>query len=235
MRTQVASASPSVRNGPTPCAALTPFSISSSSVRTWRVFAALVMTNASTTPKSSPMARTTVSRPSLASADSAAVATVGGSWTCTPNPGVNGARPGSPPSARTSRPRWHRRSRPSACGLAAPPSPRPADRSGAAPARGPRPRLDPLAAPSPWPAWRSSAHSVQSAALDATDADLGHQTLDRLAPGQALTHLRAGDGHLGAVDPDHPPTRGAAGGRAGGPGDHGHRDEALPLVPAGPG
>ena len=40
---------------------------------------------------------TTVSLPSLASADSAAVAAAGGSWTWTSNRGVNGARPGSLP------------------------------------------------------------------------------------------------------------------------------------------
>ena len=86
-----------MRTGAKPCASLTPRSISSTRVRTCRVFCALVITKASTTPKSSPIARTTVSRPSLASAASAAVAAAGGSWTCTSNPGLNGARPGSPP------------------------------------------------------------------------------------------------------------------------------------------
>src|ERR1700722_15711778 len=235
MSTHVRSWRPSTRTGAKPCSALTTFSTSSTSVRTWRVLGALVITNASTTPKRSPMARTTVSCPTLASAASAAGPAAGCSWTCTSTSELNGARPGFPPSVRTPRRGWSNRRWPSAAGPGGPASARPGARPSAGPPPGTRVLRVRPAAPSPWLARRSSAHRVQTQATHATDNGFRHESLHRPALQEQVTDLGARNRLVGPIDPDDPPAGRDGRGRRGRAGHHGQRDQGLEVVGPVPG
>ena len=219
-----------------PCDSFTPRSISSTRVRTWHVFCALVMTKASTTPKSSAMPSTTVSRPSLASADSAAVVTAGGSWTCTSTPGVNAATPRSPRCRRRSAARMEpeataqRRRERRATICSARRSARRCAWAGSAADAGTS---------------DSSVHPAGMALIQGT-AYRARRRMQRMTgsgtmpstgrpSARQLTDLRAGDGHLGPVDPFGPPPRGNGRRGAGRPGDDGQGDEAPEVLGAVPG
>ena len=221
MSTQVASWQSLDAHRREPCASLTPRSISSTSVRTWRVFGALVMTKASTTPKSSVMASTTVSWPSLASADSAAVAAAGAAGRARPTLGSMEHVQDPYREPNDARRGWSSRRRPSAAGRRRASFARP----GGPPAAGPRTgdasaTRGPSGSSVTRPAWRSSAHSVQTPAAHATDHALGHQAVHRPAPrpGSSRTsELETSTWGPSTHSPASPGDRRGGAGRAGTP------------------
>ena len=156
------------------------------------------------------MASTTVSWPSLASADSAAVAAAGGSWTCTSSPAAQWSTSRIPTvspkdAARMEHAKTAQRCRVRRASLLLAPAVRP----GAGPAAG-RTAADARTVRQLRDPGRHGAHlrtAYRPRRPDATDHRVGDEAVDRLARGEAVAHLRAGHVDLRAVDPADPPAR----------------------------
>src|SRR5579875_22291 len=211
---------PSTLSGDLPVACLTCFSISSTNVRTWRALRHEVITNASVTPSSSRMSRTTVSWPSLSSAARAADRAPDGISARVPSAR---ARSGdavirsSPPEAAQpflggKRPTPGRTPRSAR---------RPPPTGGLPRRRGPRPPTHALharcAAVAPgcqrgqprandvWEPGRSSGPSVQTEPPNATDGSLGNEEIHWAALGQTTAEITARDLEGGDDQPLHAP------------------------------